>query len=69
MVVLAVGTALWALALVVLLALRSTLDRHDAGWWIWVCVAGLGLGAWGLRVTTRRRARLRCGAEQSTLSH
>lgn len=59
MVVVGAGTVLWGIAFVVLLALRSTLDRHDAGWWLWVCVTGIALGLLGLWVTTRRRARLR----------
>lgn len=59
--VMAAGTALWCVALVVLVLLRSTLDRHDAGWWVWVAVAGIGLGGIGLVVTTRRRTRLRAG--------
>lgn len=59
MTVVAAVTALWALALVALLPLRGTLDRHDAGWWLWVCAAGVVGGLVGLLITTRRRHRLR----------
>jgi Protein of unknown function (DUF2530) len=58
-VVMGAGTILWGVALVVLVLLRGTLDRHDAGWWVWVAVAGVGIGLAGLWSATRRRARLR----------
>ena len=54
-----VGTALWAVALVVLLALHRTLERHHTTWWYGVCVAGMVLGGMGLFVTSRRRLRRR----------
>lgn len=38
-----VGTALWAVALVILLILQPA-ER----WWIWTCVAGVGGGLFGL---------------------
>ena len=53
-----VGTVLWAVALVVLLALKGTLDAHDAGWWVWTAATGLGLGLFGCWWTRRRRALL-----------
>jgi H+/Cl- antiporter ClcA len=53
----AVGTAAWAIALVVLLFLHRTLERHHTTWWYWVCVTGIGLGCAGLFVTSRRRRR------------
>ncbi|WP_346621604.1 DUF2530 domain-containing protein [Blastococcus montanus] len=40
------GTALWAVALVVLLLLGDRVDRM----WIWTCVAAIGLGFLGLAV-------------------
>ncbi|GAA3131253.1 hypothetical protein GCM10010466_22340 [Planomonospora alba] len=39
------GMGLWAVALVVLLIIG--LDPEDR-WWIWTCVAAIGLGAFGL---------------------
>jgi hypothetical protein len=51
----AVGTALWALALVLLLPFRSRLEDAGNGWWLWTCVAGTGLGLLGLEYTRRRR--------------
>jgi hypothetical protein len=40
------GTALWVVALVVLLLLGDRVDRM----WIWTCVAAIGLGLLGLVV-------------------
>lgn len=37
----------WAVALIILLALRSQIPASDR-WWIWTCVAGLGLGLFGM---------------------
>lgn len=54
----AIGTVLWALALVVLLLLRDRLAVHDAQWWLWSCLVGVVLGLLGLWITLRRRARL-----------
>jgi len=42
--VFAVGSAAWAIALVVLLLYG--LPARDQ-WWLWVCVAGLGMGLFG----------------------
>jgi hypothetical protein len=52
-------TAGWAIALVVLLVIRSRL-HPDLRWWIWTCVAGLGLGLFGLWYLPRlKRSRAR----------
>jgi peptidoglycan biosynthesis protein MviN/MurJ (putative lipid II flippase) len=53
----AVGTAAWVIALVVLLLLHGTLERHHTTWWYWVCGIGIALGCAGLFVTSRRRRR------------
>jgi len=53
-----IGTALWAVALVVTLLMRDQLSDDGHEWWIWTCVAGLVLGLVGVVITTRRRARL-----------
>ncbi len=45
--VIGVVTAGWAIALVVLLIVRDSLPAHSR-WWIWTCVAGVGLGLFGL---------------------
>jgi Protein of unknown function (DUF2530) len=39
-------TAGWAVALIVLLAVRDELAAADR-WWVWVAVVGLGMGLFG----------------------
>ncbi len=45
--VVGVGTAAWAIALVVLLIVRDSLPA-SARWWIWTCLAGVALGLFAL---------------------
>lgn len=40
-----VGTVAWAIALVVLFLVG--LPKPDR-WWLWVCVAGIGIGFFGI---------------------
>jgi hypothetical protein len=62
-VVTAVITAAWAISLVIVLVLRNQLPPGQR-WWVWTCVAGLGLGLFGLWYVPRlKRARAR-GAER-----
>jgi hypothetical protein len=52
--IVAAGTALWALALVVLLALKAAgTDVH--GWWLVMAAEGALLGLVGVRYCQRRR--------------
>ena len=52
----------WALALAVLLAVRSGLHA-DVRWWVWTCVAGLVMGLFGLwYVPFLKRRRMRIAA-------
>ena len=44
-----VGTALWALALIVLLPFNERLADAGNTWWLWTCVAGVILGLMGVR--------------------
>ena len=48
------GTALWAVALLVLGALQL-LGVGVRGWWIGMCAYGLALGLLGVRYCQRRR--------------
>jgi Protein of unknown function (DUF2530) len=53
------GTAGWAIALIVLLIVRSDIPVHER-WWIWTAVAGLGMGIfalWYVPYLKRSRAR------------
>ncbi len=45
-------TAGWAIALIVLLILRSDLAASDR-WWTWVCAAGLCIGLFALPYVPR----------------
>lgn len=56
-----VGTALWAIALIVLLIAQPA-PAHR--WWIWTCVAGIAGGVFGIVYVRRsERARARAQAE------
>ena len=55
----------WALALAVLLAMRSELPA-DVRWWIWTCVTGVVMGLFGLwYVPFLKRRRARMAAERA----
>jgi hypothetical protein len=59
-----VGTALWAVALVVAFVLRDRLDDDGRGRWLWVAAAGVALGVIGIRYVRRRRAALRRASDR-----
>lgn len=52
-----IGTGLWLVGLVVLLAFLAPLIRSGDLWLIWTCVVGLALGIIGLLYTNYRRRR------------
>ncbi len=52
----AVGTAAWVLALLVLLVLAATDAVDVRGWWLGMCGYGIALGVFGVRYCQRRRA-------------
>jgi hypothetical protein len=52
----AVGTAAWAVGLLVLLLLRVATDVRVETWWLEMCAAGAVLGLAGVRYCRRRRA-------------
>lgn len=49
-----IGTALWVIALVLLLVLRPVLS-FDQQWWVWTCVTGIAGGFFGLWYVWRRK--------------
>ncbi|XRQ11243.1 DUF2530 domain-containing protein [Actinomadura welshii] len=49
----AAGTAAWAVALVVLLIVGLPSDDR---WWLWVCVAGIGIGLFAVWYVPRLQA-------------
>jgi hypothetical protein len=62
----AVFTAAWAVALVVLLAVRSDIPARER-WWIWVAVAGLVMGLFALwYVPHLQRSRARAADRRAT---
>ena len=64
-VVIWVGTACWAVALVVLLIVRSYIPPGQR-WWIWTALAGLVMGLFGLwYVPYLKRARARSARRQA----
>jgi MYXO-CTERM domain-containing protein len=61
----AVGTVLWAVALVACLIFRVPLSEAGNAWWTWVCAAGALLGLAGLWFVRRRRDAYRRAASRS----
>jgi hypothetical protein len=63
-VVIWVGTAAWAVALVVLLIIRDSLPASQR-WWIWTCVCGVAFGIFASWYVPRlKRGRDRAAADK-----
>ena len=60
------GTVAWLVAFLVLLPFYGTLREQHRLWWLWTCLAGIGLGLLGLEYCRRRRHRLRSQPPQPT---
>ena len=58
-----VGVGLWLLAFLALLPFWSKLAESGRQWWLWTCLAGFGLGLFGVEYCRRRR---KARAEQDT---
>ena len=50
-----VGTALWLIGFLALLPFYGRLTDDGHTWWLWTCLAGFGLGLFGLEYCRRRR--------------
>jgi hypothetical protein len=50
-----VGTLAWLIAFLALLPFYGRLADHGRTWWLWTCLAGFGLGLFGLEYCRRRR--------------
>lgn len=65
----AVFTAGWAVALIVLLIVRSDLPSGSR-WWIWTCVTGMAMGLFGLWYVPRlKRSRARSAERRAATGH
>jgi hypothetical protein len=53
-----VGTALYAVAFLIMLPLRTSLENAGHGRWPWIALSGFVLGLMGLVITYRRARRL-----------
>ena len=51
------GTTVWLVALIVLVAMRGTLDENGVGWWIAAAAVGFVSGACGVLFLLWRRGR------------
>jgi type VI protein secretion system component VasK len=61
----AVITAAWVIALISVLVLRPHL-APDQRWWVWTCVAGAGMGLFGLWYVPRlQRSRARAAERRA----
>ncbi|MDT0203701.1 DUF2530 domain-containing protein [Nocardioides sp. AE5] len=52
-----VGTGLWLLGFIALLPFYGRLEETGNLWWLWTCLAGFGLGLFGIEFCRRRRQR------------
>jgi hypothetical protein len=55
------GIVAWAVAFVVLLIFRDELKKDGLEWWLWVALAGFGLGWIGLAYCKRRWSAIQAG--------
>jgi formate/nitrite transporter FocA (FNT family) len=55
------GIIAWAIAFVVVLIFRDELEKDGLEWWLWVTVAGFGLGLIGLVYCRRRWSAIQAG--------
>ena len=50
-----VGTLAWLIAFIAMLPFYGRLEDAGRTWWLWTCLAGFGLGLFGLEYCRRRR--------------
>jgi hypothetical protein len=51
-----VGTVVFFVGFLALLPFYGRLEEDGRTWWLWMCLAGVGLGLLGLEYCRRRRA-------------
>jgi hypothetical protein len=52
-----IGTVLWLVAFLAMLPFYGRLEETGRLWWLWACMAGFGLGLFGIEICRKRRAR------------
>lgn len=52
-----IGTVLWLVAFLAMLPFYGSLEESGRLWWLWACMAGFGLGLFGIEICRKRRAR------------
>lgn len=52
--VIAVGSALWFVAWLVMFLFHGKLEDNGNEWYLWTAAAGLGLGLWGWLLVRKR---------------
>jgi hypothetical protein len=62
----AVGSALFLLAFVLLLPFYDRLEAAGRSWWVWTCLSGFGLGVIGWDYCRRRRNHRQAGEAYRT---
>ncbi|MFI6347899.1 DUF2530 domain-containing protein [Streptomyces sp. NPDC050560] len=53
------GTLLWLVLFLVQLPFYGWFDDHGHLWWLWTCLAGAGLGSFGIWYVRRRDAAIK----------
>lgn len=51
------GTVVWAVAFIALLPFGGRLADAGRSWWLWTCLAGVGIGLIGWEAARWRRSR------------
>lgn len=64
----AILTILWALGFLVLAFRMSYLQETGRDWWLWTCLAGVGLGLLGLEYTRKRRDAIEAARQEAAQS-
>ncbi|MGK5531823.1 DUF2530 domain-containing protein [Streptomyces sp. URMC 129] len=59
------GTLVWAVLFVAQLPFYGWYADRGHEWWIWTCLAGTGLGLFGLWYARRREAAIRARKERA----
>lgn len=59
------GTILWFVLFLAQLPFYGWFDDHGYLWWLWTCLAGAGLGLYGIWFVRKREAAIKRDAENA----